>query len=632
MKIYPNKSTINIKKEINSIIDIPLAYVDTTSSTYNISSVINDVYKTYYKKEVLPYDIVNTNICLFDRFDNQIDYEDMVKNFSRDAQNNYIYIPKGDSAKFKPKTFEYKIKVKKRIRYKSNMLYNINALFYNNKNAANKLMPIFGDAVSRGLAPGNISINNSDMSLSKLCESKINDSDITFLLLNNLTAICNDDGSLSPFDKKYYLNEYNTNFVFVMKNDFAIKDYDGVEYDSNKINLLFSLNYNLYSVSNPNIYSGCYINSKYYFNIPPSTADVKYYSLFSDTSKTPILIEEHVNNEIVVYITEDIINNAASNYKVLYEMLVYLYFNSYVTSDYMSDWIADVMPDYIAKDNTLIKKSKFISSLSVEEIFGLSSNEIVSINVIIDSDKYPFVFFDEIYKNSPYVDSMNIQDDYITFHKNKGTNNEYADPKEKPDGWTSLFINDEIFFFENFVYKINDALEDCVNVQKIDDSVVIDLKPFKHSDTGIFIKYNQEPIIIPLTEVINNIEQKILNNTYYLISKKNDSVSMYELLKKDDYTADKGIILMIINISQDTTNTEKTLYDMRQRGGGLPKDAEDNFDCFDIGNINGRPYREAGTLIITLPKYLEENKDIVMNIVKQYMVADDYPIIIFKED
>ena len=89
---------------------------------------------------------------------------------------------------------------------------------------------------------------------------------------------------------------------------------------------------------------------------------------------------------------------------------------------------------------------------------------------------------------------------------------------------------------------------------------------------------------------------------------------------------------MTINISQDKENTKNNILDMRIRGGGLLEDEKDNFDCFDIGNIYGRPYRKGGALIITLPKYLEEYKDIVMNIVKQYMLADDYPIIIFEEE
>ena len=85
-------------------------------------------------------------------------------------------------------------------------------------------------------------------------------------------------------------------------------------------------------------------------------------------------------------------------------------------------------------------------------------------------------------------------------------------------------------------------------------------------------------------------------------------------------------------IIEQSIETKDLYCDMRQRGGGLPESEPDNYDCFDIGNIIGRPYRKGGSLIITLPKNLKPYESIVMNTVKQYMLAEDYPIIIYKED
>jgi hypothetical protein len=430
-------------------------------------------------------------------------------------------------------------------------------------------MPVFGDAAKRSLAPGNVSINNSDLSLNKLCESSMNNTDITFVYMKNLNTAITNENNEEIFNKDNYIKDDETNFVLTMANDFAISD--SASYDSSKVNLFLSTGYTSYTVSNPNIYSDSILNSKYYFNIPTNTSTIKYRSLFTNTTKTPILIEEHIDNTIVVYIAEDLINNATSNYKVIYELMTYIYFNSYSTSDTVTDWISDVMPDYIVKDNKLIKKSKFTSNSSISDLVGLRTDEILSIKVIIDSTLYPYVNYDGITNNC------------LTFSKIKGSNNEYSDPKVKPAGWISLYTNEQIFFYENFIYKINDSISDCVNVQQIDDDVVVEVKPFRYSDLGIYIKYNQSPIKIPLTEVINNIEQKIKNETYYLICKENDSASFYELLKDSEYTSDLGKILLTINIAQDTTQTQNIIYDMRRRGGGLPKNANDNFDCFDIG-------------------------------------------------
>ena len=83
--------------------------------------------------------------------------------------------------------------------------------------------------------------------------------------------------------------------------------------------------------------------------------------------------------------------------------------------------------------------------------------------------------------------------------------------------------------------------------------------------------------------------------------------------------------------SLDSEKNTNTVFDMRVRGGGLPESEPDNFDCFDIGHVNGRPYRKGGSVIITLPKRLEKYKDIIEDTINQYKTAQVYPIIIFKE-
>ena len=74
------------------------------------------------------------------------------------------------------------------------------------------------------------------------------------------------------------------------------------------------------------------------------------------------------------------------------------------------------------------------------------------------------------------------------------------------------------------------------------------------------------------------------------------------------------------------------IYDIRQLGGGLPENEPDNYNLFDIGHINGRPYRQAGTLVITLPSKYKEYEERIMNVVKKYMVAEDYPVIFFEDE
>ena len=70
---------------------------------------------------------------------------------------------------------------------------------------------------------------------------------------------------------------------------------------------------------------------------------------------------------------------------------------------------------------------------------------------------------------------------------------------------------------------------------------------------------------------------------------------------------------------------------MRQLGGGLVEDVEDNYNLMDIGHINGRPYRKTGTLVFTLPTRYKEYEDIILKAINKYISASDMPVILFED-
>ena len=63
----------------------------------------------------------------------------------------------------------------------------------------------------------------------------------------------------------------------------------------------------------------------------------------------------------------------------------------------------------------------------------------------------------------------------------------------------------------------------------------------------------------------------------------------------------------------------------------MPESEPDNYNLFDIGHINGRPYREAGTMIITLPKKYEQYKDIIESTINKWKVAENYAAIYYED-
>ena len=57
-----------------------------------------------------------------------------------------------------------------------------------------------------------------------------------------------------------------------------------------------------------------------------------------------------------------------------------------------------------------------------------------------------------------------------------------------------------------------------------------------------------------------------------------------------------------------------------------------NQELLDIGYIKGLAYRKSGAIIVTLPKRLEQYKELIENVVKKHMVAEKFPVILFEGD
>lgn len=605
MKIYPNSSNIMVTNSVNVLTDIPLSYVDTAKLEYRLNTVIESDFKNKIKQEVLPYEKMNKNIiCLFDKNGNKIDSVELTKHLKRE-NDDYVFVPYG-AVTFAPKTFEYNVTAKKSIVYNSKMQYNINVAV-GEDSLANSLMPIFGDAPTKCLAPSNILINSGSMSYGDLITSSLKDKDILFLSCDEIS----DDDLETPF-------KYKTN-VFKFISAVASEDLtDDTVYDLNSLKLYVSDEETKYSISKPGIFDEAAITTNMHFNVPGDKSGIKYHNLFN-SNVTPILLEEHEGKGFVVYAIEEIIHNISIYSKLMYEIMFYIYSKCYVQTEQYTEWIADKVPDYIVVNNKITKKERFISQLELHKMFGLNQYEVTPYEVDIDKELYPYVSF------------TGINDNYLIFEKDiTGDNSKYQDPANEKNAISIFTARQNIIYFDNFLYKIDDSLEEYIKVERVDNVVRATIKPFRHSSSGIYVK-TLTTLNMPLTykDAMDNTIQ-INNIDYYIVCKQNESASYLEYVDSSTYTSSDGLILATIQIRLDETKT--LVYDMRQRGGGLPESLADNYNCFDIGHIYGRPYRKGGATIITLPKKLESHKEMIMETVKQYCVAEEYPIIIFKED
>lgn len=606
MKIYPNSSNIMVTNSVNVLTDIPLSYIDTQKLEYKINTVIKSDFKNKIKQEVLPYDKMNKNlICLFDKNGNQVNYLELTKHLKREG-NDYIFMPYGSVA-FSPKIFEYNVTAKKSIVYNSKMQYNINVAV-SNETLSNVLMPIFGDAPTKGLAPSNILINNGSMSYSDLVSSSTKNKDILFNIKNSLD---NNDEIEKPFETKTNI------FNFVM--EIAAQDYTEQTFiDKEKVEMYMSSEYRDFSIKKPAIYNQVDLNSNMFFNVPRDREGVKYHNIFN-SDVTPILLEEHEGKGFVIYAVNSLTHNIAKFSKIMYEVMFYVYAKGYVKTMQYREWIADRMPDYIVVNNKLTKKERFVSQLELHKMFGLNKYEVTPYEIEIDKDVYPFVNFTGLF------------DDYLIFEKDTSEDNKkYQDPANERNAISIFTSRQNIVYFDEFFYKIDDSLDENINVEKLNNSIRVTIKPYRHSTSGIYIK-TMTSLDIPLyyKDSMNNTVQ-ITNADYYIVCKQNESASYVEYVDVTNYSNSDGLILATIQIRQDETKT--LVYDMRQRGGGLPESEKDNYNCFDIGHIYGRPYRKGGSMVITLPKRFEEHKDIIEQTVKQYCAAEEYPIILFREE
>ena len=606
MKIYPNSSNIMVTNSVNVLTDIPLSYIDTQKLEYKINTVIKSDFKNKIKQEVLPYDKMNKNlICLFDKNGNQVNYLELTKHLKREG-NDYIFMPYGSVA-FSPKIFEYNVTAKKSIVYNSKMQYNINVAV-SNETLSNVLMPIFGDAPTKGLAPSNILINNGSMSYSDLVSSSTKNKDILFNIKNSLD---NNDEIEKPFETK--TNVFN----FVM--EIAAEDYTEQTFiNKDKVEMYMSSEYRDFSIKKPAIYNQVDLNSNMFFNVPKDKEGIKYHNIFN-SDVTPILLEEHEGKGFVIYAINSLTHNIAKFSKIMYEVMFYVYAKGYVKTMQYREWIADRMPDYIVVNNKLTKKERFVSQLELHKMFGLNKYEVTPYEIEIDKDVYPFVNFTGLF------------DDYLIFEKDTSEDNKkYQDPANERNAISIFTSRQNIVYFDEFFYKIDDSLDENINVEKLNNSIRVTIKPYRHSTSGIYIK-TMTSLDIPLyyKDSMNNTVQ-ITNADYYIVCKQNESASYVEYVDVTNYSNSDGLILATIQIRQDETKT--LVYDMRQRGGGLPESEKDNYNCFDIGHIYGRPYRKGGSMVITLPKRFEEHKDIIEQTVKQYCAAEEYPIILFREE
>jgi hypothetical protein len=589
MRIYPGRHQIQQVDKVNLNTDIPLAFIDTNYKDY----VVNILPKFSSDKMdvVVPYsEFASLDVCLFDKNRNLLNNTSLLQ---RD-RDKYYYVPQ-KAVTFNPQRFNYSVVGKRCMTYRMDKQYNIKVGCIDNETLdfSKLLIKVFGDAADRQLCPQNIAVNNKDISVQSLSNSSIAQNDFVFMRST--------DGNLDkytgkPIDINQFVNNHTNLWISV---------------DTFPYTLLQTSTKPELKLSSPVLYNDLTLPDKI-FDLSAVTKkdEITIHNIFNDTYST-VLIQQYKDKGFVIITPAGFLDNINTNVKLFYEILMYVYLQSYCVSDTINDWIADTVPDFIAMNNKLIQKDKFTSSMEYYRLLDLSSEEVNLVGVNITPDNVKF---------------SGLSNNYIVFRKDiSGTNAQYSDPG-KPAGAISVFTpRQNIIYYQDFVYNIEDNIQEKISWEFDNNNLIFSIKPFVNTlnDINITLESN---LSYRLFKVIDYKEQKITEAIVYLVCKEN----ILNLISKETYKDTDGIIIAEIQITQSDNISQ--IYDMRQRGGGYPDNTNPSVSCLmDIGNMSGSAYRKAGTFVITLPKRLQKYEELITKVIDKHMVAEELPIILFED-
>ena len=304
MKIYPGGHIISTTEQITSN-HIPISYFKKSDKGIIPSIIIEDEFcRSNTKDNVYPYQKFENEVMFFDVDDNKIDNS---SDYLVNRNDLYYYEPK-DSVEFIPTKVTMSILLNRSDVYKSDVKYSINVGCYS-EDIAESIIGLFNS--KSVLKPSNININNNAIVPFDLINS--NGSNQDFIFINN------EDVTSDVLEN--FLNS-NTN-VWILNNEI-----DGLFCMQNEnSNSKYTLSYSTVFSSKEHT-----INS--YDNIVFSKQSTieklnEYEAINVFTSYMPIVIYKKPDSGFVIVSHTNIFKNVEESYKLIFEIIMSVYLNSY---------------------------------------------------------------------------------------------------------------------------------------------------------------------------------------------------------------------------------------------------------------------------------------------------------------
>lgn len=594
MKIYPSNHDL-LQEKIPRILDIPLAQIDKNIKVSDINFTPSDDFRKNIDKSISPYDTFDSGDYIF--FDNN----NNISNIKLELKNNkYIYNP-GNTTEFIPSSFSMNATVKKNIVYNGFQKYNINVTVDNLDNWPN-MISIFGDAYKRGVCPSNIEINGGSTKKSSLASGSIDDTDILFIKSKDGNVYS--DGTEIPITDllKKHVN------IWLAIEDTSLKIFaqnNGSSKITNRFKTLYTGEIQYNSLNNYSLLNGLGFNEL--------SDIVKYngnYSVIEPyVEDNPVVILHMDGYGFVVVSDAGFFNNLSDNAKIIYDVMAYVYFNTYIDTIEKTSWITNESIDFIGRPSIVLNRNHDVLNLDkmVNEVESDIQSFYTLCRVNINSNYTKKVFFiEKDSNNNLYFGKFNSSGD--------------TDP-EKPNGYKSLFTTkNTIMYYDCAGIKQKESFISAQGIINNDTKKnYININPFYSSKNRLRISENKL-IEIPQIGIVYNIlatEIKENNESDIEIKRRSDGV-------------DDGFIKIGEAIVEYTDL--KICNDIRITGGGLPENMPDDFDMLDISNLYGRLIRRGTSLIIRLPKVYEKYDKYIRDAVNKYKNASTYIVLKYSDD
>lgn len=597
MQIYPGTHQLKTVSKVDLSSEIPLAYIDKEYQDYAIS--IKPRLEGGGIKPVLPYQKFDSQaIKLFKPLSKQTsdskDYEEVdLFNLLQRIDDQYQYIPQSATT-FNPQEFVYSLVVKKQLDYNTKTTYNLKVACDDeseNMSFSKRLIRLFGDAPDRGICPANIWANNKDISPYSLINHSMEDAD--FVFIESKDGI-NYKDTETRIDFDTYLNHRANVWMTIEKPKLEIAKDQTAKMKDTALYTEVTVDNNLFLTSGYQVPEGYVVHN-----------------LFEGSYAAAIILE-CPKKGFIVQTTEDFLNHVEKNIKAFYEILFYIYKQTYLESEKTREWITDIALDYVVVNNALTVFDKCTSKKKIYEYFGLKPQEVSLIDVWINQEN---------------IKQTDVVNDYLVFKKDiSGEFSKYADPIKPPNTIAVYTARRNVMFFDEFVYTIEDDVSDKITWEKNEREYLLSLGNFKHTYLNINFKdYPIHEISIPLT-ITENYQEVPIELTTFALYVEEGFLSIADINKQEI----NGTIIAEVKIYK--TKQETMVYDMRRRGGGLPEGEPDDYNLLDIGHIFGLSYRKAGAVVITLPERLKQYETIIEEVVRKHLVSEKVPIILFKKE